>query len=391
VRRFKYILSILIMLAVIVTVTGCQLPGLDFSSRNTQTTSPETTTPAATAAVATPTSTPSPINSTFSVPTSTSSVTSDYLPNFASVIKLVRPSVVAINTKVTSQSIFGGTYTQEGAGSGWIIDSSGLIVTNNHVVEGTSDITVSLEDGRTFAADTVRTDSVSDLAMIQIKADNLPPALKIGDSSAIQVGDWVVAIGNSLGQGISATKGIVSAKNVSVAADNGETLYDLLQTDAAINPGNSGGPLVNLAGEVIGINSIKVSQVGVEGMGYAISSQVAVPIINTLVKNGYVSRPWLGVSLYTVDQYAVGQLDLAVDKGVLLRQVVVGGPADKAGLDRYDVITNFDGQDVATVEDLVQAIRAHQVGQTVQVTYWRGSNQSTATITLEESPPPSTP
>jgi serine protease Do len=165
----------------------------------------------------------------------------------------------------------------------------------------------------------------------------------------------------------------------------------LLQTDAAINPGNSGGPLVNLAGEVIGINSIKVSQVGVEGMGYAISSQVAVPIINTLVKNGYVSRPWLGVSLYTVDQYAVGQLDLAVDKGVLLRQVVVGGPADKAGLDRYDVITNFDGQDVATVEDLVQAIRAHQVGQTVQVTYWRGSNQSTATITLEESPPPSTP
>jgi S1-C subfamily serine protease len=186
------------MLAVIVTVTGCQLPGLDFSSRNTQTTSPETTTPAATAAVATPTSTPSPINSTFSVPTSTSSVTSDYLPNFASVIKLVRPSVVAINTKVTSQSIFGGTYTQEGAGSGWIIDSSGLIVTNNHVVEGTSDITVSLEDGRTFAADTVRTDSVSDLAMIQIKADNLPPALKIGDSSAIQVGDWVVAIGNSL-------------------------------------------------------------------------------------------------------------------------------------------------------------------------------------------------
>ncbi len=391
-RRFKYFLSILIMLAVIITVTGCSLPGLDLSLGGSKTNSPQTTAPIANAAAATTTTnTPSAISSTFTVPTSTSTTNSDYLPNFSSVIKQVRPSVVAINTKVTSQSIFGGTYTQEGAGSGWIIDSNGLIVTNNHVVDGATDITVTLEDGRTFPAGTVRADSVSDLAVVQIKADNLPQALKVGDSSALEVGDWVVAIGNSLGQGISATKGIVSAKNVSVSADNGETLYDLIQTDAAINPGNSGGPLVNLAGEVVGINSIKVSQVGVEGMGYAISSQVAVPIINTLVNNGYVSRPWLGVSLYTVDQYAVSQLDLAIDKGVLLRQVVVGGPADKAGLERYDVITVFDGKDVAAVEDLVQAIRSHQVGQTVQVTYWRGSHQSTTSITLEESPPASTP
>ncbi len=192
-----------------------------------------------------------------------------------------------------------GHVTQEGAGSGWIIDSSGLIVTNNHVVEGANSITVTLEDGRNFSADTVRTDPVTDLAVVKINAQNLPPALKVGDSSKLRVGDWVVAIGNSLGQGISATKGIVSAMGVSVSADT-ETLYDLIQTDAAINPGNSGGPLVNLAGEVIGINSIKVAQVGVEGMGYAISIKEALPIINDLVTNGYVTRPWMGVGLYTV-------------------------------------------------------------------------------------------
>ena len=132
--------------------------------------------------------------------------------------------------------------------------------------------------------------------------------LKLEIHPSLQVGDWVIAIGNSLGQGISATKGIVSAMGVSVSADQGETLYDLIQTDAAINPGNSGGPLVNLAGEVIGINSIKVAQVGVEGMGYAISTKVAIPIINELVTNGYVTRPWLGVGLYTVDQTVVRQV-----------------------------------------------------------------------------------
>ena len=208
------------------------------------------------------------------------------LADFASVIAEVRPSVVAITTEVSGYSVF-GAYTEEGSGSGWIIDSNGLVVTNNHVVDGASSVTVTLEDGRTFAAKAVYSDAFSDLAVIKIDAQELPAA-KLGDSASLRVGDWVVAIGNSLGLGISATKGIVSAIGVSIAESAGNTLYNLIQTDAAINPGNSGGPLVNLAGEVIGINSVKISDVGVEGMGYAISIEEASPILQQLISDGHI-------------------------------------------------------------------------------------------------------
>ena len=207
----------------------------------------------------------------------------EVIPDFVSIIAEVRPSVVAITTEVPVR-FFGRQFTQEGAGSGWIIDEDGLIVTNNHVVEGARNVTVTLEDGRIFPAESVRTSSVADLAVIKINAQGLP-ALQIGDSSQIQVGEWVVAVGNSLGLGISATKGIVSALGVSISTSPGESLDNLIQTDAAINPGNSGGPLVNLLGQVVGINSIKVSQVGVEGMGYAISIDKAKPIIDDLTRN----------------------------------------------------------------------------------------------------------
>jgi serine protease Do len=377
VKSIKYSLVLGIILVVSLIMTSCELPGLTI----TLPTSTQTTTAA-------PTPNPEPINPTYIPPTVSSVTTPNVLTDFVSVIAKVRPSVVAINTTSSGISIFGNTFTQEGAGSGWIIDSSGLIVTNNHVVEGADTISITLEDGRNFSAVTVRTDPVTDLAVIKINAADLP-RLNPGDSEQLRVGDWVVAIGNSLGQGISATKGIVSALGVSVSADQGETLYDLIQTDAAINPGNSGGPLVNMSGEVIGINSIKVAQIGVEGMGYAISSHLALPIINELVTNGYVTRPWLGVSLYTVDETAVRQLELRVEKGVLLRQVSMGGPADKAGLERYDVITNFNGKEVASVEDLVREIRNCTVGQTVQVTYWRGDVKNTTSILMEKAPPPS--
>jgi serine protease Do len=200
-------------------------------------------------------------------------------PNFIQVVSKVRPAVVAITTEVPVR-FFGRTFTQEGAGSGWVLDSSGLIVTNNHVVEGARTVTVTLEDGRNFKATSVKTDSVADLAVLKISASNLP-ALQIS-SEQLQVGQWVMAIGNALGLGISATKGIVSAMNVTMSPDQGETLTGLIQTDAAINPGNSGGPMVNLAGQVVGINSAKIAQVGVEGMGYAISIGEAMPIIQQL-------------------------------------------------------------------------------------------------------------
>jgi len=208
---------------------------------------------------------------------------SPVLTSISDVVAAVKPSVVAINTETTFNT-FGRYFTQEGAGSGWIIDENGIIVTNNHVVEGAEVISVTLDDGRTFtvAPSTIATDPLTDLAILQIDAENLP-AVDIGDSSTLRVGDWVVAIGNSLGLGISAANGIVSGLEISLPLSSGQTLYGLIQTDAAINPGNSGGPLVNMKGEVIGITSVKVAAVGVEGMGYAISSNEAIPIIEALV------------------------------------------------------------------------------------------------------------
>ncbi len=250
------------------------------------------------------------------------------LSSIADVVALVKPSVVAINTEVTAYDFFNRPITQEGAGSGWIIDSNGVIVTNNHVVEGANTITVTTDNGTSYNADvnSVFTDPLNDLAIIKINAKNLP-ALKTGNSAKMRIGDWVIAIGNALGQGTRATEGIVSQMGVSLPVDQGQTLYNLIETSAAINPGNSGGPLVNLAGEVIGITSAKIASVGIESMGYAISIDTALPIIQELVNKGYVTRPWLGVGLYTVDQLAIAQLELKVDKGVLVTQVVAGSPA----------------------------------------------------------------
>ncbi len=309
------------------------------------------------------------------------------LPSIADVVAQVKPSVVAINTEVVSYDFFNRPFTQEGAGSGWIIDKDGLVVTNNHVVEGAKTITVTTGDGTSYTADvdSIATDALNDLAIIKIDARNLP-ALSIGSTSGMRVGDWVIAIGNALGQGIRATEGIISRKDVSLQVDLGQTLYDLIETSAAINPGNSGGPLVNLTGEVIGITSAKVAQVGVEGMGYAISIDTAAPIIQELVNKGYVTRPWLGVGLYTVDQMAIQQLKLTIDHGVLLVEIVDGSPADQAGLKKWDVITSIDGQEVTTVEELTKILHAAEIGQPLDIEYWRGDKEYATQVTPIESP-----
>ncbi|MGD9116997.1 MAG: trypsin-like peptidase domain-containing protein [Dehalococcoidia bacterium] len=310
------------------------------------------------------------------------------MPSIADVVEIVNPSVVAINTEYVSYDIFNRPYEEQGAGSGWIIDEDGLIVTNNHVVEGAQSVTVTLADGSTYNATTIRTDPLSDLAIVKVNASNLPAA-KVGDSADLRVGDWVIAIGNSLGMGISATKGIVSAQGVSLLVSEGQTLNDLIQTDAAINPGNSGGPLVNMAGEVIGITSVKVAQVGVEGMGYAISSDSAVPIIEELIQNGYVVRPWLGAEPYTVNQYVVMRYDLAVDVGALIIQVVVDSPADNADIQPGDIVVSIDGEPITSAEEFNRVIYSKEVGQLIEIGYWRGESQGTVYVTLEETPPPS--
>ncbi|MFC1864801.1 S1C family serine protease [Chloroflexota bacterium] len=324
-----------------------------------------------------------PPNSTSAPPT----VQQPALPTITEVVAKVKPSVVAINVEIVTYDIFSRPTTGEGAGSGWITSEDGYIVTNNHVVGDAEKVTVIMEDGSSYIAEQVKTDSMTDLAVVKINANNLPAA-KVGDSSKLEVGEWVVAIGNALGEGTSATVGVVSAIDVSVSASPGQTLHGLIQTDAAINPGNSGGPLVNMAGEVIGIDSIKVAQVGVEGMGYAISINQAMPIINELIKTGYIVRPWLGIGVYTVDNFVASMYNLTVDKGVLITEVADGSPAAKAGLEAGDVITMIEEKEIASVDELLTLLNTYKIGQTVKITFWRGGVENIASVTLGERPAP---
>ena len=307
------------------------------------------------------------------------------LPSIADVVAAVKPSVVAINTEITIIDFFSRESTQEAAGSGWIISDDGYIVTNNHVVADAQSITAVLDDGQVYDAEIVGTDPLTDLAVIKIEAENLPAA-KVGDSSNMRIGDWVVAIGNSLGLGIRATQGIVSRTDVSLQVDTSQVLYGLIETDAAINPGNSGGPLVNLAGQVIGINSVKQVQVEVEGVGYAISTEEAVPIIEQLINDGEASHPYLGVSLYPVDQYVISNFGLTIDHGVFVVTVGDNSPAAEAGLQPKDVILSFNGKEVENMDDLVISIRSAEIGQEVEIVYWRNNKEYTTTATLIKRP-----
>ena len=254
-------------------------------------------------------------------------------------------------------------------------------------MKGAERISVTLDDGRTFLVElsSLATDPLTDLAVLKIEAENLP-VVTIGNSSRMRVGDWVVAIGNALGEGTRATQGIVSRQDISVPVDNTQVLYGLIETDAAINPGNSGGPLVNMAGEVIGITSAKLSAVEIEGTGFAIGVETAIPVIQQLIKTGYAVHPWLGVSLYPVNQLVIERFELTIDRGVFIMEAVADSPAGRAGLEPEDVIVSFAGKDVETVEDLIKAIRSAQVGQEVAITFWRGGNEITTSAILIERP-----
>ncbi len=380
-RNIRGLVVSFILILVLTLGAGCSLlPNL----ANAPSSLPGTETPANPASTQNDTI---PVDSGWKVPLGASN--SPILPSIADVVATVKPSVVAINTKYTGYDIFNRPVTQEGAGSGWIIREDGIIVTNNHVVEGADEITATLDDGRTFTVDlkTVATDALADLAIFKINANGIP-AVTLGDSTTSRVGDLVVAIGNSLGQGIRATMGIITSKGVSMSVDQGQTLYNLIETDAAINPGNSGGPLVNMAGKVIGITSAKIAASGVEGMGYAIGTGEAASIIQQLINTGHVVRPFLGVQgLLTVNQAVATYFGLDVNQGVLIRGVLTGYPAANAGLKTGDVIIKFGDQEVTEVDELTRILYSSTVGQGVEITFWRGKTKNTVYVTLAESPP----
>ena len=300
------------------------------------------------------------------------------------IAKKVSPSIVAIRIKKSVQDFFGFVYESEGNGSGIIIDSQGHIVTNNHVIDGSNNITVILHDGRELPAKVVGRDVQTDLAVIKVEEKNLPPYAELGDSSTLEVGELAVAIGSPMGTDYagSVTAGIISGLNRELFVGNRS--MKLIQTDAAINPGNSGGALVNSEGKVIGINTLKLVESKVEGMGFAIPINEAKPIIEQLIQNKKVSRPYMGITGQTIDEKTAKQYD--VPQGVLIRQVIDGSGADKAGLVRGDIITKIDGERVTTIEQLQKIIQSKKVGDVIKVeAYGELNRYKTVEVKLTES------
>ena len=255
-------------------------------------------------------------------------------------------------------------FRQRSLGSGFIIDKKGYILTNNHVVEGTDEIKVRLADDTEVEAKIVGRDPKSDLALIKIATDHPLKPLPLGDSDRVEVGDWVVAIGNPFGLGNTVTAGIVSAKYRHIGARS----YDnFIQTDAPINPGNSGGPLLNTKGEVIGINTaIYTESGGSIGIGFAIPINIAKKLLPQL-KKGKVERGWLGVMIQKITPELKKKLHLKTDHGALVADVVPGGPADKAGIRRGDVIVKYDGNPIKEMNDLPYLVGTTPVGKVVEV------------------------
>lgn len=297
---------------------------------------------------------------------------SDSAVDVSALVAQTRKGVVTINVVTPSG---------RAAGTGFVIDSAGLIATNAHVVADASRVEVVFEDGSTKDGEVKAVDATDDLAVVDVKTDGLQ-ALPLGGSETLRVGQPVVAIGNALGLagGPTATEGIVSALDRSIDTDDGEHLAHLIQTDAAINPGNSGGPLLTLDGKVVGINSAGAAQA--QNIGFAIAISTAVPILEQLKTGQSVIRPFLGVSTQVVDQQVADRLGLSVNHGVVVVEVVQGSAAEKAGLHPNDVILQIDGKDIANGDDLATAIKAAGTGAAIGIAIQRGNDRQTVTATL---------
>jgi serine protease Do len=324
---------------------------------------------------------------------------------FATVAKQVAKAVVNINTEQIAREtamqipeqfrdFFGGEpFGRENPrdrkvrslGSGFIVDPNGFILTNNHVVGRAIRIRVKLDDGRTLDAKVIGTDATTDLAVVKIEATTLP-VLVLGSSNKSEVGDWVLAFGSPFGLEKTMTAGIVSAKGRVIGAGPYD---DFLQTDAAINPGNSGGPLVNLRGEVVGVNTIIASQSGgFEGVGFAIPSELAQAVYGQLIKTGKVTRGWLGVQAQEITPELAKSFSLPQQKGVLIADVQPGSPAASAGVKSGDVLLEYNGQAINNSKDLSFAVAATKVGVPTKLKVFRQGQELTIDVKVGERPDP---
>lgn len=312
-------------------------------------------------------------------------------------VNKVSKSVVSITLKTIVQDFFGQAYQSEGAGTGFIITSDGLILTNKHVVsDANATYTVVTLDGQSYDAKVQSLDPLNDLAVLKIDARNLP-VIELGDSDQLQVGQWVIAVGNALGQfQNTVTTGVISAKDRKIQASDStssqtETLSNLLQTDAAINPGNSGGPLVNLAGQVIGINTAVASDA--QGIGFAIPINLAKTAIESIKKTGRIVRPYLGIRYFEITPVIAKENNLSVDHGALIQRgqgltdlaVVPGSPADKAGLKENDIVLEVQSEKIDENHSLVSLLQKYEVGQEIELKVLSQGKEKTVKVTLEES------
>lgn len=306
----------------------------------------------------------------------------DSLPSFSELVEQVKSTVVSISVESRARGLF-FDFTEEGAGTGIVVSSDGYLVTNLHVVEYADNIIVSMPDGESYNADVIGMDRLTDLVVLRIDANNLISAT-FGNSDKLRVGDWVLAVGNALALkgGPTVTLGIVSALGRTVRTQESEDLYDMIQTDAAINEGNSGGPLVNLNGEVIGINTAIFREAN--GIGFTVSSNVAKPIIDSLVKHGRVVRPLMGIVGRGVTPALASRFDFPVQEGIVITRLARDGPAYSAGIRPDDIIITLDNKSTPDMAQFLTLLWTYQVGDRVDVEYMRGSQSITTTVTLTE-------
>lgn len=326
---------------------------------------------------------------------------------FADLIEQVEPSVVTIEVNKTmdvqptgfngdprAEEFFERFFGQrgmpqqqqqrraQGVGSGFIIDDSGYIVTNNHVVEGADSVSVRLSDDRQFDAEVIGFDDKTDLALLKIDADDLTVST-LGDSDSARVGDWVVAIGNPFGLGGTATVGIVSARGRDIRSGPYD---DYMQIDAPINRGNSGGPVFNTAGEVVGVNTAIFSPNGGSvGIGFAIPANQVRSIVDELKSNGSIDRGWLGVQLQNIDEDLANSLGLDTKRGTLVSDIVKGSPAERAGIEVGDVITGYGNQEVADARELSRLVGSSDSGEKVTLTIIRGDKEVELKVVLGDA------
>ena len=325
------------------------------------------------------------------------------LPSFSELVKYVKPTIVHISTTTVTKGpemsagpfrdffgddfdrFFGNSprkeYKQKGLGSGFIIDREGYILTNNHVVEKASSITVKLPDEKEFEGKVIGRDPKTDIALIKIDAKYDLPAAVFGDSDTLEVGDWVMAIGSPFGLDQTVTAGIVSAKKRFIGAGPYD---DFIQTDASINPGNSGGPLMNLKGEVVGINTIIISSG--QGLGFAIPINVAKEMLTQLKTKGKVTRGWLGVVIQKITPEIAKSFGLKETEGALVSDIVEQGPAEKAGIKRGDIIVSFNGKSVKDNEALPRLVAATEIGKKAKVGIIRDGKRTELDVVIGEMP-----